>query len=145
MPPTAQSVTIKHIVSKARGWKMGIYSFQRWASDDFGPIESRAWSKRRPYLWVLQALYLPHTGLQDWPKVVPMPVRRLHGPALHPKGHLPKSVRYTYGLMLYWAKIARTHREPGERMCQLHRRTPMAPQVLRAGAHPWVSSMRHKH
>ena len=24
----------------ARGWKISMYSFQRWASDDFGPIES---------------------------------------------------------------------------------------------------------
>ena len=48
----------------ARGWKMSMLIFQRWDSVDFGPVESRAWSKRRPYLWVLQAMYLPHTGLK---------------------------------------------------------------------------------
>ena len=56
-------------------------------------------------------------------------------------------------------KIARTHREPGERMWQLHRRRvisyglhglhwpqpPMAPEVLRAGTHPWVLCIRPKH
>ena len=39
-----------------------IYRLQRWASDEFGSVESRALYKRRPYMWVLQALYLPHTG-----------------------------------------------------------------------------------
>ena len=32
------------------------------------------------------------------------------------EGALPKPVGYTYGLMLYWVKNARTHSEPGERM-----------------------------
>ena len=38
--------------------------------------------------------------LQDWLWGVPKPVRHLHGPALHPKGHLTKPIGYTYGLLL---------------------------------------------
>ena len=36
------------------------------------------------------------------------------GPSLHPKGHLPKPVGYTYGFTE--PKFGRIYREPGERM-----------------------------
>ena len=79
----------------------------------------------------------------------------LHRPALHLKGHLPKPVGY--GFMLYWAKNHKnTQRtgimhltiasQEGDFVQTSHRRqTPMAPQVIRAGALPWVSCMRPKH
>ena len=82
------------------------------------------------------------------------PTRRLLGPTLHPKGHLPKTVGYTYGFMLYWAKnrkntqrIGRTHvtiasQEGNFLRTSRSPQTPMASQVLRAGAQPWVSCMR---
>ena len=82
----------------ASGWMMSIYSFQRWASDDFGPVESRAWSKRLPYMWILQA---PHWSAR---LAVSCSKARTASARAAPKGHLPKPMGYTYGLMLYWAK-----------------------------------------
>ena len=110
----------------------------------FGLVDSRVWSERLPYVWVLQALYLHLSDLQDWPYGVPKPV-------LHRKGHLinPYGTRSCYTK----PKLVRTHREPGEHMWQLHhgrvqtshrQQTRMAPQVLRAGKHPWVPCMQPK-
>ena len=87
----------------ASGWKMSMYSFQWWACDDFGPAESGAWSERRPYLWVLQAPYCSARLVVGRSKLHTASVRRLHEPALHPKGHLTTLVGYTNGFMLYWA------------------------------------------
>ena len=100
-----------------------MYSFQKWASDDFWSVESRAWSKRRPYLWVLQALYLPHRLVcKTGRRLFQSPYGVCTGLHCIRRRNLPKPVGYTYGLMLYWAKIGRTHREPRECMIQLHRR-----------------------
>ena len=141
--------------NRARGWKMSINSFQRWASDNFGLIESRAWSKRRPYMGSTGPVFAAYCKTGQ--SVVPKPVRRLHGPALHLKGHLPKPVGYTYRFMLDWAK----NRENTQRTRRMHvtiasqegdfvqtshgPQTPIPPQVLRARAYPWVSCMRPKH
>ena len=140
----------------ARVWKMSMLSFQIWASVDFGPVQSRTLSKRRPYLWVLQALYVPHTGLQDWPYVVPKPVRRLHGPALHPMWSGRNLLGKRTGSSHTGQKITRTHGESGERMWQLHRRRlisyglPTDHRLLwlpksYEPAYPWVSCMQFKH
>ena len=140
----------------ARGWKMSMLIFHRWDSVDFGPVESRAWSKTAPILMGSTGHVFAPYWSEDWPEIVPKPVRRLHGSALHPKGHLPKPVGCTYGFMLYWAKTLK-NTENWENACDsciaegcfrkdFPRTTDsFGSQVLRAGVHPWVSCSRPKH
>ena len=107
--------------------------------------------QKTPILWVLRPL--PHTCPQDWSLVVPKPVRRLHGPALHPKGHIPNlwGTRTSSCYTASWAKhrtntqrIGRTHvtiaSQEGDFVRTSHGpQTSMAPKVYRVGTHPWVS------
>ena len=114
-----------------RGWKMSMYSFQRWASDDFGPIESRAWSKRRPYMGSTGLVFAPY-----WL------IRQTVGcsKASTASAKKFKNTQWTWRTHVTVASqevdFVRTSHGP---------QTPMAPQVLRAGAHPRVSCMRPEH
>ena len=172
---------IKRIAKKWSDWAddraAGLYDFSMlwtrtapsspWLKDEHVQLSEmcfrRFWARRKTYV-VQKAPILVGVG-STGPVFAPYWSARLAvgcskartasaRPALHPKGHLPKPVGYTYEFT--GPKIGRTHSEPGERMWQLHRRrlisyglpTDHSLLWLLKSYEPgnsWVSCMRPKH
>ena len=136
----------------ARGWKMSKYSFQRWASDDYRPVETVRGPKEAIYVGSTGPVFAPYWSARlavGCSKARTASARA----ALHPKGHLPKPDG-TRTVPCYTGpntqRTGRTHVTVASQEDDFVRtshgpQTPMAPQVLRAGADPWVSCMRPKH
>ena len=94
---------------------MSVYSFQRWASDDFEP------SLRRESCVVQKApIFVGSTGpvfAPYWSARLVVGCSKASARArTASEGHLPKPVGYTDGFMLYWAKNRKKYREPDEGM-----------------------------